>query len=279
MQNWVIMEQAGTGSARVIQRIPPYRHQQMLQVCGRDLEETHHPGGHSDEVLPAAYLTPLAANVLSPCCITSLDCFPHCLTPAVVSLASLAKSNGFGICPNFSSYCRAEGLPMLLAPHTEKQQIQSDPTAGGCTYLPLQSCLSSSFTSAPNLSPRQSTEVQGKGWWKQGLREALHISLLPLSNAKIISLRRSCLSDGEAKRFFVMAVGLIQFGSLIQQSIKYALSLITANLVTCIKLKYLLIPIDLTGLQTQMLTVAGPRERKIAQENTAQTSISRYVHF
>lgn len=45
-----------------------------------------------------------------------------------------------------------------------------------------------------------------------------------------------------------MAVGLIQFGSLIQQSIKYALVLITANLVTCIKLKYLLIPIDLAGL-------------------------------
>lgn len=34
-------------------------------VCGRDLEETHPPGGHSDEVLPAVHLTSLAANVLS----------------------------------------------------------------------------------------------------------------------------------------------------------------------------------------------------------------------
>lgn len=91
----------------------------------------------------------------------------------------------------------------------------------------------------------------GKGWWKQGLREALRISPLPLSNAKIISLRRSCLSGGEAKRFSVMAIGLIQSDSLkalIQESVKYALSLITANLFTCIKRKHLLIPIDFTGL-------------------------------
>lgn len=82
-------------------------------------------------------------------------------------------------------------------------------------------------------------------------REALHFSPLPLSNAQIISLRRSCLGDGEVEGFSVMAIGLIQFDdlkALIKQSVKHALSLITASLFTCIKLEHLLISIVLTGL-------------------------------
>lgn len=52
-------------------------------VHGRDLEEAHHPGGHSDEVLPAIRLTPSAANVLPLCCCTNLDC---CQNPKSLSV-------------------------------------------------------------------------------------------------------------------------------------------------------------------------------------------------
>ena len=46
-------------------------------VCGRDLEEALHPGGHSDEALPALRLTLSAPNVLPLCCCTNLNCCRH----------------------------------------------------------------------------------------------------------------------------------------------------------------------------------------------------------
>lgn len=188
-------------------------------VFGRDLEETHHPAGHSGEVLPAVHLTLLAANVLLPCCSTSSDCFCTLFNASCGFISITGKTwLYFRICLNFPSYCRAEGLPVLLASHTWKsnrsrvipQQVDALTSPLNCyrhvSAVPL--------AFAPYLSPRQSTGGWGKGWWEQGLREAFHISPLPLSNAKIISLRRSCLTDGQAERFSVMAIGLIQFGSL-----------------------------------------------------------------
>lgn len=147
----------------------------------------------------------------------------------------------FGTCSNFPSYCRAEGLPTLLAPHTRKSnRSRVIPQQVDALTSPLNCCRDVSaapFTFAPYLSPRRGTGGSGEGWWKQELGEAFHISPLPLSNTKNISLRRFCLGDGDAKWFSGMAIGLIQFGSLkITDSaiVKYALSLITANLFTCI---------------------------------------------
>lgn len=59
-------------------------------VCGRDLEETHHPGDHSDAVLPVLRLTPSAANV-SPLCWCTKSTISSMRT--VVSSALLAKSD------------------------------------------------------------------------------------------------------------------------------------------------------------------------------------------
>lgn len=108
-------EWAGAGSAGAIQSIPLTDISKWTGfVHGRDLEEAHHPGGHSDEVLPAIHLTPSAANVLPLCCCTNLvvrtqNRYRFNASCAFVSITGKIWCY-LGICLNFPSHCKAEGL-------------------------------------------------------------------------------------------------------------------------------------------------------------------------